>query len=342
LRDDLRPPLIELRSAGIYCADGDFYIDPWRPVGRAVITHGHSDHARPGSASYLCAAPGAGILKARLGEDTLIQEAVYGEPVAFGSTTVTFFPAGHILGSAQVRVESRGYSWVVSGDYKLGVDSTCAPFEPVRCHGFVTEATFALPIYHWAPDAVVFAEINRWWEQNRSENRASVLYGYSLGKAQRLLAGVDASIGPIFTHGAVERLNDVYRAAGVALPATTHATSAKAGDFAGALVVAPPGMNGSPWVRRFGDFSTAMASGWMQVRGHRRRRAVDRGFVVSDHADWPGLLRAIGETGAETVWVTHGTVDPLVRWLRERGVAAEGLATQFAGDEALVGEPAEA
>ncbi len=330
------PPLIELRGAGIYCPGGDFYIDPWRPVERAVITHGHADHARVGSASYLCAQQGAGVLKARLGAESSIQGVPYGEPVRFNDVVVTLFPAGHILGSAQVQIEAKGYSWVVSGDYKLGADPTCAPFEPVRCHGFVSEATFALPIYHWAPDRSIFEEINKWWAQNRSEGRASVLYGYSLGKAQRLLAGVDASIGPIFTHGAVERISEVYRDEGVKLPATTNALSASTRDFAGALIVAPPGADGSSWLNRFGDYSTATASGWMQVRGQRRRRSVDRGFVLSDHADWPGLLRAIRETGAETVWVTHGSVDPLVRWLREKGVAAEGLATQFVGDEEAV------
>ena len=335
----IKLPLLELRPEGLYCPSGDFYVDPWKPVERAVVTHGHADHARWGSKSYLCAKPGEGILKVRLGKDASIQGVPYGQAVRFGETSVTLYPAGHILGSAQVKIEANGYSWVVSGDYKLEPDPTCAVFEPVRCNGFVTEATFALPIYRWAPDTVTFGMINDWWRENSQQNRASILYGYSLGKAQRLLDGVDPSIGPIYTHGAVERLNNVYRSEGIALPKTTYALAATAGKFAGSLVVAPPSMNGSTWLRRFGDFSTAMASGWMQVRGHRRRRAVDRGFILSDHADWPGLLQAVRETGAETVWVTHGYIDPLVRWLREQGLAAEGLATHFENDEDLQSEP---
>ena len=327
-----------MRPEGLYCPGGDFYIDPWRPVARAVITHAHADHARSGSDAYLCASPGEAILKARLGADASIQSVGYGESRSFGDVVVTLYPAGHILGSAQVRIERHGYSWVVSGDYKLAEDPTCAAFEPVRCNGFVTEATFALPIYRWPSDAVVFADINAWWQGNHNENRASVLYAYSLGKAQRILSGVDALIGPIYTHGAVERLNDVYRSEGIALPKTTYALTEGLGPFGGSLIVAPPGMSDSPWLRRFGEISTAIASGWMQVRGHRRRRAVDQGFILSDHADWSGLLAAIAATGAETVWVTHGYIDPLVRWLREQGLAAEGLSTKFEHDE--VEEPA--
>lgn len=326
-------PLLELRPQGLYCPPGDFFIDPWTGVGRAVITHGHSDHARWGSQSYLCAAPGAAILRARLGADISLQAQRYGDPVRLGDVTVTLHPAGHILGSSQVKIDQAGYSWVVSGDYKVEPDPTTTAFEPVRCNGFVTEATFALPIYTWDHSATTFDAINHWWQSNRAAGRASILYGYSLGKAQRLLAGVDPSIGPIFTHGSVERLNEIYRAAGVRLPATTYALSANAKDFAGALIVAPPGMNGSTWLRRFGDFSTGLASGWMRVRGHRRRRAVDRGFILSDHADWPGLLSTIRATGAEQVWVTHGYIDPLVRWLRESGVTAQGLATRYGEEE---------
>ena len=336
-------PLLEMRAGGLFCSKGDFYIDPWVPVERAVITHAHADHARPGSRYYLCAATCTQILRARLGEIS-VQPLAYGVPTAIGDVSVSLHPAGHILGSAQVKVDWHGYSWVVSGDYKVVADSTSEPFEPVRCNGFVTEATFALPIFRWPSSAEVFAEINAWWRKNREENRASVLYGYSLGKCQRLIAGVDASIGPIYTHGAVERLNGIYRESGVALPPTIYAMEAKKKDFQGALIVAPPGMNGSAWVRRFGDFSNAMASGWMQVRGHRRRRAIDRGFVLSDHADWPGLLGAIEATGAEEVWVTHGYVQPLVRWLTESGVNATGLNTHFSDDEetAVETETAEA
>ena len=329
----MNEPLLELRDAGLFCPLGGFYIDPWQPVEKAVITHAHADHARPGSQSYLCSASCAPLLRLRLGADASVQGLAYATSLTLGSVNVSLHPAGHILGSAQVKIEHGGYSWVVSGDYKVIADTTSEAFTPVRCHGFVTEATFALPIFRWPASVEVFAEIDEWWRKNRAENRASVLYGYALGKAQRLIAGVDASIGPIYTHGAVERLNEVYRQSGVRLPPTTYAMEAKAKDFRGALIVAPPGMNGSAWVRRFGDFSNAMASGWMQVRGHRRRRAIDRGFVLSDHADWPGLLSAIRETGAEQIWVTHGSAGPLVRWLTESGLHAEALTTQFATED---------
>ncbi len=320
-------PLIEVRPAGLYCNAGDFYIDPWHPVERAVITHGHSDHARSGSRSYLCATPGKAILQTRLGPDASIEAIPYGQPRQIHSATLTLYPAGHVLGSAQVKIESAGEIWVISGDYKLDPDPTCDPFEPIRCHGFVTEATFALPIYHWAP---AFSDINHWWQQNKLAGRTSVLYAYSLGKAQRLLASIDSTIGPIYTHGAVERINDVYRASGVSLPPTSPPP---ASIDPGALVIAPPATHGSPWLNRFGDYSSAVASGWMQLRGHRRRRAVDRGFVISDHADWPGLVQAIQQTEAQTIWVTHGYIDPLVRWLQGQGHNAAPLATQFSSDE---------
>ncbi len=326
-------PLLEMRDAGLYCPGGDFYIDPWKPVERAVITHAHADHARAGSVNYLCSTSCAPILRARLGMDITVQTLAYDAAINVGSVRVSLHPAGHILGSAQVKVEVGGYSWVVSGDYKLEPDPTNQAFEAVRCNGFVTEATFALPIFRWPSSAETFAEINTWWQQNRDDKRASVLYGYSLGKAQRLIAGVDASIGPIYTHGAVERMNEIYRQSGVRLPPTIYAMEASTKDFSGALIVAPPGMNGSAWVRRFGNFSNAMASGWMQIRGHRRRRAIDRGFVLSDHADWPGLLSAIQQTGAEQVWVTHGSIAPMVRWLHEKGIAAMGLETQFSDED---------
>jgi putative mRNA 3-end processing factor len=326
-------PILQLRDSGLYCAAGDFYVDPWAPVERAVITHAHRDHARPGSNSYLCARPGAALLRARIGAEGVIESLPYGTSLTIGSASVSLHPAGHILGSAQVRIESAGYSWVVSGDYKIEPDRTVQPFEPVRCQGFVTEATFALPIFHWQPSSHTFQEINEWWHGNRENQRASVLYCYALGKAQRLLAGIDASLGPIYTHGSVERLTNIYRDAGVDLPPTIYAMEAQVKTFAGALVLAPLAMNGSAWVRRFGDFSTAMASGWMQIRGHRRRRAIDRGFVLSDHADWPGLLTAIRETGAEQVWVTHCYINPLVRWLQEKGISAQGLATHFENED---------
>ncbi|MFM1988879.1 MAG: hypothetical protein RJA99_1836 [Pseudomonadota bacterium] len=326
--------LLELRPQGLYCAAGDFYVDPWRPVHRAVITHAHADHARPGHGAYLAAAPAEGVLRARLGASLPLTPVRYGETVDVNGVRVSLHPAGHVLGSAQVRVEHRGEVWVVSGDYKVEPDPTCDAFEPVRCHTFVTESTFGLPVYRWAPSREVFAGVDAWWRANAAAGRASVLYCYAFGKAQRVLAGVDASIGPIVCHGAVEPLNRAYRAAGVPLPPTRLVTEVKdRAELGRALVLAPPSAGGSTWIRRFPDPSDAFASGWMAVRGARRRRAVDRGFVLSDHADWPGLQAAIGASGAERVFVTHGQVPVMVRWLAEQGLDAQALETEFGGDE---------
>lgn len=322
-------PLLHLTLGGLYCAMGNFYIDPWQPVERAVITHAHADHARYGCQRYLAAAPGEGVARVRLGAAAKLQTLPYGESYHVNGVTLSFHPAGHILGSAQVRLEHKGEIWVVSGDYKTEPDSTCTPFEPLRCHTFITEATFGLPIYHWPAQGKVFAEINGWWQQNAAEGRTSILYCYALGKAQRVLAGVDASIGPIFTHGAVERLNVAYRASGVALPKTTYALAANKGEFAGALIIAPTSVRGTNWLNRFGNFSSGYVSGWMRIRGARRQRAVDRGFVLSDHVDWDGLLGTIKATGAERIGVTHGYVPVVVRYLREQGIDAYAIETRF-------------
>ena len=335
----MQDDLIVQRPEGLYCPPGDFYIDPWRPVARAVITHAHADHARSGHGHYLAAAPGAGVLRARLGAITL-QTLGYGERISHHGVTLSLHPAGHVLGSAQVRLEHRGRVWVASGDYKVQPDATCTAFEPVRCHTFITESTFGLPIYRWRHDAQVFAEINAWWRANAEAGRASVLLCYSFGKAQRILSGVDASIGPIVVHGAVDSLNRAYREAGVALPVTlTAAEWAAAGSPRGALVVCPPGAAAGPWLRRFGEHSDAFASGWMQLRGARRRGGYDRGFVLSDHADWPGLQQAIGATGAQRVIVTHGSVAVMVRHLQAQGLEAGAFETEFgeAQEDALEG-----
>ncbi len=332
--------LIVLRPEGLYCPAGDFHIDPWRPVARAVITHAHADHARTGHASYLAAAPAEGVLRTRLGAISL-QTLPYGASVDMNGVRVSLHPAGHVLGSAQVRIEHRGEVWVASGDYKTAPDATCAPFEPVPCHTFITESTFGLPIYRWRPDAEVFAAINHWWAANAGAGRASVLFCYSFGKAQRILSGLDASIGPIVTHGAVEPLNRAYRTAGVPLPETrlvSEVTDKQ--DFRRALVLAPPSAAGSTWMRRFGDYSDAFASGWMQLRGSRRRQGYDRGFVLSDHADWPGLHAAIAATGCEQVIVTHGYVPIMVRHLQEQGLAARAFATEFGSDDNELPDPA--
>lgn len=329
------------RPEGLYCPAGDFYVDPWRPVERAVITHAHADHARSGHAHYLAAAPGEHVLRARLGEISL-RPLAYGERVTLNGVGVSLHPAGHVLGSAQVRIEHAGRVWVVSGDYKLGPDATCAPFEPVRCDVFITESTFGLPVYRWTPQAAVFTQIDAWWAANAAAGRASVLFCYAFGKAQRILAGVDANIGPIVVHGAVEPLNAAYRASGVVLPPTLRVSDVTdKALFKRALVLAPPSAAGSPWMKRFGDYSDAFASGWMQLRGARRRRALDRGFVLSDHADWPGLQQAIAATGAQRVIVTHGQVPVMVRWLREQGLQAEAFETEY-GDEQEEAAEAEA
>lgn len=328
--------LVVRRPEGLYCPPGDFFIDPWRPVDRAVLTHAHADHARRGHAHYLAAAPAEGVLRARLGEITL-QSLAYGEAVEHRGVRVSLHPAGHVLGSAQVRLEHGAQVWVASGDYFVSGagdhNLTCAPFEPVRCDCFITESTFGLPIYRWRPQREVYAEIDRWWRANAEAGRASVLFGYSFGKAQRLLAGVDAGIGPIVVHGAVQALNEAYRAAGVALPPTLLGTEVQdKAVLQRALVLAPPSAQGTPWLKRFGDYSDAFASGWMQLRGTRRRQGVDRGFVLSDHADWPGLHRAIAATGARRVIVTHGYEAVMVRALAEQGLQAESFATEYGGD----------
>ncbi|WP_223484086.1 ligase-associated DNA damage response exonuclease [Pseudomonas sp. A-RE-19] len=327
--------LVIARPEGLYCPPGDFYIDPWRPVERSVITHVHGDHARRGNQHYLAAAPGAGILRARLGPGINLQTLPYGEQLLHHGVKLSFHPAGHVLGSAQVRLEYGGEVWVASGDYKTEPDGTCTPFEPVRCHAFITESTFGLPIYRWQPQAQIFAEINQWWQANAAVDKTSVLFCYSLGKAQRILHGIDANLGPILVHGAVEPINQVYRQSGIYLPPTIYAGEVKKHDpmMRKALVLAPPSAGASPWVRRFGDYSDGFASGWMRLRGTRRRRGVDRGFVLSDHADWPGLLWAIEQTGAERVMVTHGSVGVLVRHLREQGLDAMGFSTEYGDDE---------
>lgn len=325
--------LVDLREHGLYCAAGDFYIDPWDPVERALITHAHADHLHTGSQAYLTARRGEALVRARLGPDARIEPLDYGAVLALNGVHVSLHPAGHILGSAQARIEHRGEICVISGDYKLAADPTCIPFEPVACHTFVTESTFGLPVFRWPREENVLAEINAWWRANQAAERASVLFAYPLGKAQRVLAGIDAEIGPIYTHGAVEQFNRLYRENGVALPQTYYARSAPAKtDWTRALVLAPPLGKTSPWLRRFGDFSTGLASGWMRIRGTRRRRSIDRGFVLSDHADWSGLGTAIQQSNAETIWVTHGYRNVLARWLAENGLDAHAIATRFEGE----------
>jgi putative mRNA 3-end processing factor len=328
---------------GIYCPAADVYIDPWRPVERALITHAHADHSRWGMKKYLAHHDSLPVMRLRLGQDIDVQGVAYGEVLDLNGVKVSFHPAGHIVGSAQIRLEHQGEVWVVSGDYKLEDDGLCTPFEPVKCHTFITESTFGLPVYRWQPQAVVMAEVNAWWAANAAEGKASLLSGYSLGKAQRIIQSVDHDIGPVFTHGAVENTNEVLRAAGLALKPTIRVVAQGPDkhtkkDFRQALIIAPPGAIGSAWARRFQPFSLGIASGWMALRGARRRRAADRGFLLSDHADWPGLNEAIAATGAEKVFVTHGYSDLFARWLREQGLEAEVVQTQFEGELGEISE----
>ena len=321
-------------STGLFCPGGGFSIDPWGPTDRALITHAHGDHARPGSKAYLCAEPSRALLERRLGTDVSIETLPYAEPLAIGDVRVSFHPAGHILGSAQIRIEGPSGVWVVAGDYKRAPDPTCPPFDVVPCDTFVTESTFGLPIYRWDGTAAVVAEILEWWDDNRHHERTSVLFCYTLGKAQRILAELArVTDRSVFVHGAMMSMIDAYRDAGVQLLATASATEQpRTRKFAGELVLAPLSARGTPWMRRLGVHSDAFASGLMRVRGVRRQRAFDRGFVLSDHADWPALLATIADTGASHVFATHGHAEPLARYLREQGVEAGVLRTAWEGE----------
>ena len=326
---------ITLTPKGLYCAAGDFFIDSWKPVERALITHAHADHARPGSRHYRAARSGVGLLQKRLGESADIEAHDFGDQIRLGDAVVSFHPAGHVLGSAQIRVEVDGEVWVVSGDYKCDDDPSAEPFSPVPCDVFITEATFALPVYRWDPIELVMAQLMRWWDGNAAAGRSSVVFCYALGKAQRLLAEIGRRTDrPVFVHGAVDALLPAYRDAGIELAATVPVLEkAKGESLAGELVIAPPSAFGTPWMQRLGNVGTAFASGWMRVRGHRRRRGFDEGFVMSDHADWPGLLQTIEATGARKVYATHGYSDTLARYLREeRNIEAAPLETLFEGE----------
>ncbi|GLT07789.1 ligase-associated DNA damage response exonuclease [Sulfitobacter porphyrae] len=333
-----RTKVLTFTEKGIYCPAGDFYIDPWRPVERALITHGHADHARSGMGSYLATHAALPVMRHRLG-DIRAEGIAFGETRRIGGADVSFHPAGHVPGSAQIRVALGGEIWVVSGDYKLVDDGFSEPFAPVKCHHFITESTFGLPVFRWMPQRDVAGQINSWWASCAAAGKTAFLGAYALGKAQRLLSMLDPEIGPILTHGAVEATNAVLRDQGLRLPATIHATDAvDPKHHPGAIVVSPPSAFGSKWARRFGPQDSAFASGWMALRGVRRRRAGDRGFVISDHADWSGLLSAIKETGAENIYVTHGYTDVFTRYLNENGWQAQVIPTQFEGETLDAGE----
>ena len=330
--------LLRLTPQGLHCPAAGAWIDPWRPVPRALITHAHADHARPGCGEYWAVGASEAILRRRLGATINLLPVDYGQLHRIGGARVSFHSAGHVLGSAQIRLEAGGESWLVSGDYKRCTAPSCAPFEPVSADVFITEATFALPIYRWQSGAAVAREIRQWWQA--APERPSILFAYAFGKAQRLLAELQA-IGvteEVLLHGAVEALMPAYRHAGVAMPPTRPVSALPRTDsLAGRLLIAPPSAHRSVWMKRFKLPQTAFVSGWMAVRGARRRRGYERGFVMSDHADWPGLLQSARDSGARQVYVTHGNSDGLARYLREvEGISAEPLEGSFAaerGDE---------
>lgn len=326
--------LIVLRREGMYCPAGDFYIDPWRPVPTAVITHGHGDHARVGMGVYHATAASIPILQWRLGEQVLHAHD-YGEAFQLGQARVSLHSAGHVLGSAQVRIEVGGRVWVASGDYKRQHDPTCAPFEVVPCDVFITEATFGLPVYQWPDTPRVIGQIADWRRACAERGRAAILYCYALGKAQRILAELARQGEPaVALHGAIQAGVEVYRQAGIDMVETTPVSEQPKGtDYAGRLVMAPPSAAGSPWIRRFRDAEHGFASGWMRLRGNRRRRNYDRGFVISDHADWPALLATVAQTGARRIIATHGNTDALIRVLQEQGYEAQAFATDFGAEE---------
>ncbi|MGF1517266.1 MAG: ligase-associated DNA damage response exonuclease [Nodosilinea sp.] len=325
--------LISVRPEGLYCEKGDFYIDPWRSVETALITHAHSDHARTGSVQYIATAQSEGILRRRLGQDMALQGVEYGDRLKLGDAWVSFHPAGHVLGSAQVRVEHNDEVWVVSGDYKRCADPSCTPFEVVPCDTFITEATFGLPIYRWDSGAETVRRIYDWWQGD--PERPSILFCYAFGKAQRVLSELaQFTDRPVYVHGAVHALTEIYREQGVTMvPTLPTSEMPRTHTYAGDLVLAPPSGHRSSWMKRFKHPQTAFASGWMAVRGARRRRGYERGFVLSDHADWPGLIQTVKETGAQTVYVTHGQSDVVSRYLQESlQLEAMPLETLFEGE----------
>ncbi|WP_421804696.1 ligase-associated DNA damage response exonuclease [Flagellimonas sp.] len=327
----MKTPLLQFTPKGIYCEQADVYLDPWRPVDKAIISHGHADHSRWGHQKYITHHKNVPIVQHRLG-DVNISSRGWGETFSVNNVKFSLHPAGHIVGSSQIRVEHKGEVWIFTGDYKIEDDGLTTPFELVKCHTFITECTFGLPAFQWRPQKEVFNDINQWWAQNKSEGKTSVLFGYSLGKAQRLLKHLDTSIGKIYTHGAVENMTEVLRPL-VNLPSTHLITKdTKKDELLGNIVVAPPSAHGSTWIRKMVPYVTATASGWMAFRGARRRRAIDKGFVLSDHCDWNGLLQTVEATGAEKIICTHGYTDIFSKYLQELGYDARTEATQYEGE----------
>ncbi|MFI8380047.1 ligase-associated DNA damage response exonuclease [Leeuwenhoekiella sp. NPDC079379] len=324
-------PLLQFNDKGIYCAAAKVYLDPWKPVNKAIISHGHADHSRYGHKAYITHHTNVPIIRHRLGEINVTGKE-WGETFVINNVKFSLHPAGHIIGSSQIRVEHKGEVWVFTGDYKTEDDGIAVPYESIKCHTFITESTFGLPAFKWRPQAEVFTDINNWWAENKAEGKTSIIFGYSLGKAQRLLRYLDTDIGKIYTHGAIENMTEVIRPL-TPMPVTTRVTrETKKEDFIGNIVVAPPSAHGSTWIRKMVPYVTASASGWMTFRGARRRRAIDKGFVLSDHCDWQGLLESVKATGAEKIISTHGYTDIFTRFLLEQGYDARTEATQYEGE----------
>ncbi len=325
--------LITFTAKGIYCIPGKFYIDPWLPVDYAVITHAHSDHARYGMQYYLCHHYTKPVLQHRLGADIVVESLDYNDPLMINGVKLSFHPAGHIIGSAQVRLEYQGFVTVVSGDYKTENDGISTPFELVRCHEFVTESTFGLPIYNWIPDKDIGEEMRKWVQQNQAQDKTSVFVGYTLGKAQRLMKTLDG-IGRLYVHYAVANTNAAIEEAGIKLPETrTLHLEEDRKQLQGQVVIVPPSLLGTSIIKKIPQAAIAICSGWMQVRGNRRWQAADAGFAISDHADWNGLLNTVKATGAEKVHVTHGSVAVFTRYLNEIGIEAHEVKTAFGENE---------
>ena len=321
-------PLLEFTKKGIYCKQADVYLDPWKGVDKAIISHGHTDHARWGSKRYITHEINAPIISHRLGK-ILVTGKKYGEAFRINGVKFSFHPAGHVPGSSQIRVEHKGEVWVFTGDYKTQVDGISTPFELIRCNTFITECTFGLPVFKWEKPLKVHEDINSWWANNKSNKVTSLLMGYSLGKVQRLLKHIDYNTGKIFTHGATEKMTNLLRQF-IDFPETEIITrDTKKAEIEGNLVLAPPAVMGSAWAKKLGVVSTGYASGWMAIRGARRRRAVDRSFVLSDHADWEGLVSVIKATGCEDIVTTHGYTDIFAHYLKENGWNARTEKTQY-------------
>jgi putative mRNA 3-end processing factor len=317
---------------GIYCKQGDFYIDPWKPVKLAVITHGHADHAKWGAEAYLCHELCKPILLQRLG-DVQVQTLPYGQELDVNGVKISLFPAGHVIGSAQVRMEYQGEVCVVSGDYKVEYDGISTAFEPVKCHTFVTESTFGLPIYNWKPQEIIFDDIKEWASNNQQQGKTTVLVAYSLGKAQRLIKNLHGH-SEIFVHQAIANLNERFIAAGVDLPASTRIVpELKKEILQQGILIVPPALAEGKWIKSLQQAATGICSGWMQVRAGRRWKSADAGFALSDHADWPGLLSAIKATNAEKVYVTHGFTATFSRYLNEIGIPSAEVKTQYGNEE---------